>query len=89
MVAITSTSRVNIIILNYNCWDDSIDCIKSVLNSTYKDFQIFLIDNNSSNKSEEKLIQYLSENSVNSLSLKNKDKALEYQYFRGVENFHN
>ena len=38
---------VSIIILNYNRNQDTIDCLKSLKNQTYKNFEILLVDNGS------------------------------------------
>jgi GT2 family glycosyltransferase len=40
--------RVNIIIVNYNSSKDTLSCISSLMKSTYTNFQIFVVDNNSS-----------------------------------------
>jgi GT2 family glycosyltransferase len=52
-------AKVYIVILNYKNWNDSRDCIESVLNSTYTNFSIFLIDNHSGNNSIEFLEDWL------------------------------
>lgn len=57
---ITNSSPSNyILVLNYNTWRDTIGCIESIINSSYKDYQIIVIDNNSTNSSEQKIINYL------------------------------
>jgi GT2 family glycosyltransferase len=45
-----------IIILNWNGITDTEECIDSILNSTYKDFKIFLVDNNSARQEGAKLL---------------------------------
>lgn len=45
--------KVYIIILNYNGWADTIECLESVFKNNYPNFQIILIDNNSSDNSVE------------------------------------
>jgi GT2 family glycosyltransferase len=49
--------KVYIVILNYIKWQDALQCISSLLTSTYSDFTIFLVDNCSDNDS----IKHLSE----------------------------
>jgi len=44
---------VYIVILNYNGWADTIECLESVFKNNYPNFQIILIDNNSSDNSVE------------------------------------
>jgi len=50
------TPKVYIIILNYQQWHDTLECLLSVMKSTYTNFSVFVIDNNSGNNSLEKLI---------------------------------
>ncbi len=47
--------HVSIIILNWNTWQDTIECLESVLKSNYPNYTIFLIDNNSTNDSVKKI----------------------------------
>ena len=47
--------NVLVVVLNYKGWEDTIKCLGSLKKQTYSDFQIYLIDNNSSNGSVEKL----------------------------------
>ena len=42
---------VNIIIVNYNCWTYTVDCISSLLNSTNTNFNVFIVDNQSTDNS--------------------------------------
>lgn len=49
---------VNIIILNYKNWQDSRDCISSLLKTVYLNFSIFLADNHSNNNSIEYLVSW-------------------------------
>ncbi len=51
MVQGTDKPQVYIIILNYNRWSDCIECIEDIFKSTYSNYQIVLIDNNSPNNS--------------------------------------
>ncbi|WP_201327704.1 glycosyltransferase family 2 protein [Thermotomaculum hydrothermale] len=43
--------KIYIIILNYNCWKDTVECVESVLKSRYKNIQVIVIDNNSPDNS--------------------------------------
>ncbi|MFX0020542.1 MAG: glycosyltransferase family 2 protein [Candidatus Hermodarchaeota archaeon] len=38
---------VSIVIINYNTYKDTISCLKSLLNQTYKNFEILIVDNGS------------------------------------------
>jgi len=49
---------IYIIILNYKKWQDTLECLESVFHSTYKDFSVIVIDNDSQNNSLEHLMQW-------------------------------
>lgn len=42
---------VYILIVNYNNWTDSVDCIQHILKSNYTNYKIILVDNASTNES--------------------------------------
>jgi hypothetical protein len=46
-------SRVYIIIVNWNGWKDTIECLESVFRSDYNDYRVMVCDNNSSDGSVE------------------------------------
>lgn len=48
-----SWPKVAIIILNYNAWADTIECLESVLRNDYPNYQVIVVDNNSLNNSME------------------------------------
>jgi GT2 family glycosyltransferase len=45
--------KVYIIILNYNGWQDSIECLESVLRMDYPNFKVILVENGSTDNSRE------------------------------------
>lgn len=45
--------KIYIIILNYNGWADTIECLESVLRNDYPNYQVIVVDNNSPNNSME------------------------------------
>lgn len=49
------SDKVYIVILNYNGWRDTIECLESVFKSHYSNFQIIVCDNCSSDQSLEKI----------------------------------
>ena len=57
---------VSIIIINWNSWQDTIECLKSVLNIEYSHFNLIVVDNGSIDDSIEKLEQYSSDLGLNS-----------------------
>lgn len=44
-------SKVYIVVLNYNTWQDTIECLESIYKSRYNNYQVILVDNNSNNDS--------------------------------------
>lgn len=46
---------VYIILLNYNGWKDTIECLESVFKLEYKDYRVIVCDNNSSDNSMEQI----------------------------------
>ncbi|HEY5392573.1 MAG TPA: glycosyltransferase family 2 protein [Hanamia sp.] len=54
--------KVYIVIVNYNTFRDTIECLESVLKSTYKNFQIFVVDNSSDNTSADALSNWIINN---------------------------
>ena len=63
--------KVYIIILNYNGWQDTIECLESVLRNDYPNYQVIVVDNGSPNNSMEyiKAWRPLQNPGKNSLSL--------------------
>lgn len=47
--------KVYIVILNYNNWTDTIECLESVLRNDYPNYQVIVVDNKSPNNSMEYL----------------------------------
>ncbi len=50
--------RVSIIILNWNGWKDTIECLESVYQITYPNYDVIVVDNGSDNESVEKIKEY-------------------------------
>ena len=49
---------VAIVILNWNGWEDTIECLESLYQISYSDYRVILVDNNSSNESILKIKDY-------------------------------
>jgi GT2 family glycosyltransferase len=77
-------SRVSIVILNWNGWRDTIECLESLYEISYPNYDVILIDNGSENCSLDEIRAYLDgkkvvESKFFKYSLKNKPiKVLEY-----------
>jgi GT2 family glycosyltransferase len=54
-----NTEKIYVVILNYQTWDDTIECVESILNSSISNYQIVIIDNNSPNDSEHLIKEWL------------------------------
>lgn len=50
--------RVAIIILNWNGWKDTIECLESVYNNIYDNFEVIVVDNGSTDESITKIKEY-------------------------------
>lgn len=59
---IKKEANVHIILLNYNGYEDTVECIKSICKINYNNYKIILVDNNSSDGSQIELLKYLSQN---------------------------
>jgi GT2 family glycosyltransferase len=57
-VTMNATPRVSIVILNWNGWEDTIECIESVHQIKYTNYDIVLVDNASTNESICKIKDY-------------------------------
>lgn len=53
-----SYPKVAIIILNWNGWEDTIECLESLYQINYPNYEIIVIDNGSNDKSIEKIKSY-------------------------------
>lgn len=61
MIARKEMPSVAIVILNYNNAPDTIECIESIYQNQYKNYQIVLVDNDSTDDSEEVLCNHFPE----------------------------
>jgi GT2 family glycosyltransferase len=55
-----NNSRVAIIILNWNGWKDTIECLESLYQINYYNFDVIVVDNDSHDESLEKIRNYAS-----------------------------
>lgn len=53
---------VYIIILNYNGYQDTIECLESLRNLTYSNYTVVVCDNDSSDGSEKEILEWASQN---------------------------
>jgi GT2 family glycosyltransferase len=85
-----TNKKVYIIILNYNGWKDTIECLESVLKNDYENYQIIVVDNDSPNNSMEYILNwaegkqevlYDESSQLKHLSQPHEPKPLEYVYY--------
>lgn len=62
--------KVALIILNWNSPQVTIDCLKSILNITHKDFKVFLVDNGSKDNSVQEIKRAISSEKIEYVELK-------------------
>ena len=55
---ITDYPRVSIIILNWNGWEDTIECLESLYQITYPNYDVIVVDNGSEDESVQKIREY-------------------------------
>lgn len=86
-------SKVYIIILNFNGWEDTIECLESILKLTYTNFKIIVIDNHSSDESVKYLKQWAKgdlvlflNNNLKTFSLPPHYKPIKYNFFSNLKN---
>ncbi len=52
-------SKIAIIILNWNGWEDTLECLESLYQISYQNYNVIIVDNASSDSSLKKIRQYL------------------------------
>ncbi len=52
------TNNVVIIILNWNGWEDTIECFESVYQNDYTNYYVIVVDNDSNDDSVKKIKEY-------------------------------
>ena len=70
------TPLVYIILLNYNNYQDTIECFESLNYITYQNYNIVIVDNNSPNNSMINLLKYMEEKEQKYIYYKSKEEAL-------------
>lgn len=68
----SSAPNVSIIILNWNGWDDTIECLESLYQITYPSYDVIVVDNGSEDESIKKIKEYCEGN------IELKSKFFEY-----------
>ena len=66
------TPKVSIIILNWNGWEDTVECLESLYQITYLNYDVLVVDNGSEDESIKKIKEYAEDKA------KVKSKFFEY-----------
>lgn len=53
-----NNKKVSIIILNWNGWEDTIECLESLYKNKYDNYNVIIVDNGSENDSIDKIKEY-------------------------------
>lgn len=53
---------IAIILVNFNGYDDTVECVKSIMKSSYRDYKIVLVDNGSGDADKIKNDEFLNSN---------------------------
>lgn len=80
--------RVAIIVLNWNGWRDTIECLESVFQLNYPNYSVVLVDNHSTNDSINKIVSYAKGNievESNFFEYSADNKPLNYQILKKDE----
>ena len=78
--------KVSVIIPNYNHYDFLIQRIESVLNQTYQDFELLLLDDASTDKSHNILKQYEKHSKVSHIVINSENSGSVFkQWIKGIE----
>lgn len=70
-------NQINIIIVNYNCWKYTIACISSLLKSTNTNFNIFIVDNQSTDNSIQKIEEWCKSKQLTSTTISDKKEEIK------------
>ncbi len=84
-----------IVLVNYNGWKDTIECLESLLRLNYSEYKIIVVDNNSTNDSINQLIHWVKGDIIVEydltklmhLSYPPHPKPLSYQYLEFSDTF--
>lgn len=68
--------RVAIILLNYNTYEYTIECLKSLFNQEYINYSIFIVDNNSTNNSIKYIYEFLDREGKDYILIDDKDEMI-------------
>lgn len=65
--------KVYIILLNFNCWRDTLECLESIIENNYHNYQVVIVDNNSIDDSISELINVFTERKLSFIKYSKKE----------------
>lgn len=83
------TPKVYIILLNYNGWKDTIECLESILKNDYENYEVVVVDNASSNNSLEYMKKWADGQLESNIPENEKLKSLVYPFIEKPIAFNN
>ena len=71
--------KLAIVVLTWKDWKNTITCLESIYQQKYKNFKVFVIDNNSQDNTFEKIEQWSSNKiKINERLVKHKNKKIKF-----------
>ena len=67
---------VSIILLNYNSYQDTIECVESLQRITYENYNVIIVDNNSPDNSMTRIWDYMKKRKLNVIYYASPEKAM-------------
>lgn len=68
--------KVAVVVLNWNGWEDTLECLKSLFQIEYSNFEVLVVDNGSTNESVNKILEWFN---------LYKDKAIDFSEYSETE----
>ncbi len=72
--------QTSICILNYNSWQDTIECVQSLIEQTVDNFNIIIVDNSSDNNSVQMIEQSCLNSNIKYITLQAEENILQDEY---------
>ena len=73
---------VSVILLNYNGWNDTVECIRSLQDITYNNYKIIIVDNSSTDDSSQIIRNYIK--NIENIEFIQAEKNLGFSYGNNI-----
>lgn len=74
---------IAVILVNYNNWEDTIECVASILESDYTNYKVIVVDNDSVNDSVLKMKEYFTNSFTNSVLVNDDNGEVGFSFDNG------